>query len=98
LIVTAASTGAAGIPQAGMVSMLIVLSSTGLPTEDISLLLMVDWIVDRIRTATNVLGDCIGVAVVQHLSRRELHTSSPAGTNQVLEEDSPSMNISIKIG
>ncbi|MED6254476.1 Excitatory amino acid transporter 1, partial [Ataeniobius toweri] len=98
LIVTAASTGAAGIPQAGMVSMLIVLSSTGLPTEDISLLLMVDWIVDRIRTATNVLGDCIGVAVVQHLSRRKLHTSSPAGTNQVLEEDSPSMNISIRIG
>ncbi|XP_054914343.1 excitatory amino acid transporter 1-like [Poeciliopsis prolifica] len=44
LVVTAASTGAAGIPQAGMVSMLIVLTSTGLPTEDISLLLMVDWI------------------------------------------------------
>ncbi|XP_035989984.1 excitatory amino acid transporter 1-like [Fundulus heteroclitus] len=78
LIVTAASTGAAGIPQAGMVSMLIVLGSTGLPTEDISLLLMVDWILDRIRTATNVLGDCIGVAVVQHLSRHELRTSSPA--------------------
>uniref|UniRef100_A0A3Q2QHP5 Amino acid transporter n=1 Tax=Fundulus heteroclitus TaxID=8078 RepID=A0A3Q2QHP5_FUNHE len=77
LIVTAASTGAAGIPQAGMVSMLIVLGSTGLPTEDISLLLMVDWILDRIRTATNVLGDCIGVAVVQHLSRHELRTSSP---------------------
>ncbi|KAM4557447.1 excitatory amino acid transporter 1-like [Fundulus diaphanus] len=78
LIVTAASTGAAGIPQAGMVSMMIVLGSTGLPTEDISLLLMVDWILDRIRTATNVLGDCIGVAVVQHLSRHELRTSSPA--------------------
>uniref|UniRef100_A0A3Q2P893 Amino acid transporter n=1 Tax=Fundulus heteroclitus TaxID=8078 RepID=A0A3Q2P893_FUNHE len=83
LIVTAASTGAAGIPQAGMVSMLIVLGSTGLPTEDISLLLMVDWILDRIRTATNVLGDCIGVAVVQHLSRHELRTSKkpPSKTN-----------------
>lgn len=44
LIVTAASTGAAGIPQAGMVSMLIVLSSVGLPPEDISLLLIFDWI------------------------------------------------------
>lgn len=44
LIVTAASTGAAGIPQAGMVSMVIVLASAGLPTEDISLLMTVDWI------------------------------------------------------
>lgn len=44
LVVTAASTGAAGIPQAGMVSMLIVLSSVGLPTEDLSLLMIVDWI------------------------------------------------------
>lgn len=44
LIVTAASTGAAGIPQAGFVSMVIVLVSVGLPTEDISLLLIFDWI------------------------------------------------------
>uniref|UniRef100_A0A3P8TZ41 Amino acid transporter n=1 Tax=Amphiprion percula TaxID=161767 RepID=A0A3P8TZ41_AMPPE len=77
LIVTAASTGAAGIPQAGMVSMMIVLESTGLPTEDISPTNCMCVDRDRIRTATNVLGDCIGVGVVQHLSRHELENSSP---------------------
>uniref|UniRef100_A0A3P8U868 Amino acid transporter n=1 Tax=Amphiprion percula TaxID=161767 RepID=A0A3P8U868_AMPPE len=89
LIVTAASTGAAGIPQAGMVSMMIVLESTGLPTEDISPTNCMCVDRDRIRTATNVLGDCIGVGVVQHLSRHELENSSPADKSLVEENSQP---------
>lgn len=52
-----ASVGAAGIPNAGLVTMTLVFSSVGLPTEYIALLVTVDWFLDRCRTAINVMGD-----------------------------------------
>ena len=52
-----ASVGAAGIPEAGLVTMTLVFTAVGLPTEYIALLLTVDWFLDRCRTAINVLGD-----------------------------------------
>ncbi|XP_070397980.1 excitatory amino acid transporter 1 [Nothobranchius furzeri] len=88
-VATAASIGAAGIPSAGLVTVVIVLSAVGLPTEDISLVLIFDWFLDRLRTVANVLGDCIGVGVVQHLSRHELETSSPAEKDLVVEMAHP---------
>jgi len=52
-----ASVGAAGIPEAGLVTMTLVFSAVHLPTEYIALLLTVDWFLDRCRTTINVLGD-----------------------------------------
>jgi DAACS family dicarboxylate/amino acid:cation (Na+ or H+) symporter len=52
-----ASIGAAGIPEAGLVTMTLVFSAVHLPTEYIALLLTVDWFLDRCRTVINVLGD-----------------------------------------
>ena len=52
-----ASVGAAGIPEAGLVTMTLVFTSVGLPTEYIAILITVDWFLDRCRTAINVLGD-----------------------------------------
>jgi DAACS family dicarboxylate/amino acid:cation (Na+ or H+) symporter len=52
-----ASVGAAGIPEAGLVTMTLVFSAVNLPTGYIALLLPVDWFLDRCRTAINVMGD-----------------------------------------
>jgi len=62
---TLAAIGAAGIPEAGLVTMVIVLTSVGLPTEYMSLILAVDWFLDRFRTTVNVFGDACGAAVVE---------------------------------
>uniref|UniRef100_A0A8C3TID1 Amino acid transporter n=1 Tax=Chelydra serpentina TaxID=8475 RepID=A0A8C3TID1_CHESE len=69
---TAASIGAAGVPQAGLVTMVIVLSAVGLPAEDVTLIIAVDWLLDRFRTMVNVLGDAFGAGIVEKLSKREL--------------------------
>ena len=61
---TLAAIGAAGIPEAGLVTMLIVLNAVGLPLELIGLVLPIDWLLDRFRTATNTFGDAVGSAIV----------------------------------
>ena len=62
---TLAAIGAAGIPQAGLVTMALVLTAVNLPLEGVGLILAVDWFLDRIRTTVNVWGDSVGAAVVE---------------------------------
>ena len=52
--------------------MVMVLQTVGLPSTDVALILAVDWLLDRFRTAINVLGDAIGAGIVYHLSKNEL--------------------------
>lgn len=60
-----AAIGAPGIPSAGMVTMVVVLQSVGLPVEAIAILLPVDRVLDTFRTMVNVEGDLVGSLVVQ---------------------------------
>ena len=60
--------GAPGIPSVGMLSMVLVLQSVGLPTEAIAILLPIDRILDTVRTTVNVEGDMVGSLIVQKLA------------------------------
>ncbi len=62
-----AAIGAPGIPSAGMVTMVMVLQSVGLPAEAIAILLPIDRLLDTLRTTVNVEGDMVGSLVVQKL-------------------------------
>ena len=72
LTATLASIGAAAIPGAGLVTMVIVLKAVNLPLEGIGMILAVDRILDMMRTAVNVWGDACGTAVVARLEGEEL--------------------------
>jgi len=70
LTATMAAIGAAGIPEAGLVTMVIVLQAVGLPLDGIGLILAIDWFLDRCRTTVNVYGDAVGAAIVGCYSDR----------------------------
>ncbi|KHJ90286.1 transporter, dicarboxylate/amino acid:cation Na+/H+ symporter family protein [Oesophagostomum dentatum] len=71
---TVASIGLGSVP-AGLVSILLILNTVGLPIKDVSLLLTVDWLLDRVRTSVNVLGDGFAAGAVAHILERRLNVS-----------------------
>ena len=68
LMAMLASVGAPGLPSAGMVTMVMVLQSVGLPVEAIGILLPIDRLIDAVRTAVNVEGDLVGSLIVHRVS------------------------------
>jgi Na+/H+-dicarboxylate symporter len=71
LTATLAAVGAAGIPEAGLVTMVIVLTAVGLPMTGIGTILAIDWFLDRMRTTVNVYGDSVGAAFIDRLIARQ---------------------------
>jgi len=78
LTATLASIGAAGVPSAGIITLIIVLQSVGLGDQvevGIALILGVDRILDMLRTSVNVTGDITAAAVI---AKSEGETLAPA--------------------
>ena len=61
---TLASIGTAGAPGVGLITLAMVLTSVGLPTEGVALIMGIDRIIDMLRTAVNVTGDAVCTTIV----------------------------------
>lgn len=77
---TLAAIGAAGIPQAGLVTMVIVFNALDLPLELMALIIVVDRPLDHIRTMVNVTGDATGSLVLSKSEETSLPTASEPQT------------------
>jgi Na+/H+-dicarboxylate symporter len=71
VVAMATAIGAPGIPSAGMVTMVVVLESVGLPVEAVGLLLTIDRFLDTFRTMANVEGDAVVAACAAVVERGE---------------------------
>jgi proton glutamate symport protein len=65
---TLASIGAAGVPGAGMITLVLVLTAVGVPTEGLALILGVDRLLDMLRTVVNVVGDASVALIVDRIA------------------------------
>ncbi|CAH2991055.1 unnamed protein product [Chilo suppressalis] len=98
LTCTAASVSSASVPSAALVLLLVVLAALDAPAHDVSLLFAVDWLVDRIRTTNNMLGDCYAAAVVEHLSKNELMACDAISNEPGNNGTTPTLNTEVDLG
>ncbi|MCL5028969.1 MAG: dicarboxylate/amino acid:cation symporter [Bacteroidetes bacterium] len=75
IIITAtlASIGTAPVPGVGIIMLIIILKSVGIPEEGIALIMGVDRILDMCRTITNVTGDAAGAVIIASSEKEILH-------------------------
>jgi DAACS family dicarboxylate/amino acid:cation (Na+ or H+) symporter len=79
-----AGIGIAGVPEAGLISLSLVLATVGLPLELLPLLLTVDWLLSRARAMTNVTSDMLVAVLLDRFGGREAAARSAAAVPQVL--------------
>lgn len=76
VLALATSIGVAGIPSASLVAISVILLAVGLPVEAIGLLLVVDRLLDMMRTSVNIFSDSVGAVVIAR-SEGEMNLLKP---------------------
>ncbi len=71
LVCAAAGVGIAGVPEAGLISLSLVLGTVGLPLQRLPLLLTVDWLLSRARAMTNVTSDMLVAVLLDRFAQRK---------------------------
>ncbi|KAG7214032.1 hypothetical protein KM043_001399 [Ampulex compressa] len=64
--------GAAGLPNGGYTMLIMVLNSIGVPVDDVSLIIAIDWFLDRFRTTINIIADGLGAGIMSHFCKDKL--------------------------
>ncbi|XP_076663583.1 excitatory amino acid transporter 3 [Andrena cerasifolii] len=77
---TVSCIGAAGLPSGGYMMLIMVLNSVGVPAEDVSLIIAIDWFVDRFRTTLNIIADALGAGIIAHYYEKNRRSSIPEET------------------
>jgi Na+/H+-dicarboxylate symporter len=78
-----AAMGVAGVPEAGVVALTLVLGGLGLPIEALALLLSVDWIIARARSFLNTNSDMVGSLILNHwMNLSERNTLKSEGSEK----------------
>ncbi|XP_076469977.1 excitatory amino acid transporter 3-like [Babylonia areolata] len=95
-----ASIATPGVPQGGVISIMVVLKAVGIPPEKVGLVISLDWILDRFQTVTNILSDAYGCAIITKLSLKDLGKLTEEGescsdTDSTSEDTSSSKTNSV---
>ena len=72
-----ASVGAAAVPDAGLITMVLVATAVGLPIKFLPFIFAIDAFLDMFRTSTNVMGDSVGAVVINRLEKGRLEEPPP---------------------
>jgi Na+/H+-dicarboxylate symporter len=70
LTVVLASIGTAGAPMAGVIILVMILQSIGIPAEGIAMIMGIERIMDMTRTTVNIIGDASASVVIYQLEKK----------------------------